>query len=270
MDFIVKNDLEFAQFKNLSGFPELFHAVTTRSGGVSPEPFSSLNLGGNTGDSAVNVQENYGRLSRVMGFDLQTVVSSHQVHGTEIALITDAPARSKPFPAAHVLDGYDGFITAVPNIPLLVRVADCVPVILYEPDRHALAVVHAGWKGTAGGIAAKAAGLMVQNYQCDIKKIRAGIGPSIGPCCYEVRKDVAECFQKAAGNKRFLMPEAADTIFSLDLQEANRQQLIESGLAPGHIELSWLCTACNLNLFFSHRGEKGKTGRFALIAGLRC
>jgi polyphenol oxidase len=269
MDFILKQGLEFAQFKNLSCYPELFHSVTTRTGGVSTESFNSLNLGGNTGDSEAHVEENYARLSRAMGFDLQSVVSAHQAHGTEIAVIDKAPVRSMRFPSAHALDGYDGFITAVPNIPLLVRVADCVPVILYEPDKKALAVVHAGWKGTAGGIAAKAAVLMVEHHQCDIKKIRAGIGPSIGPCCYEVRQDVAECFRNAAGNKRFLMPEAADTIFSLDLQEANRQQLIESGLTPGHIEVSWLCTACNLNLFFSHRGEKGKTGRFALIAGLR-
>jgi len=269
MDFILKNGLEFAQFKNLSGFPELFHGVTTRKGGISPEPFCSLNLGGHTGDSETNVQVNYERLSLTLDFALQSVVSSHQVHGTDIAIISSAPPRSNPFPASHVFDGCDGFITAVPNIPLLVRVADCVPVILYEPVKKALAVVHAGWKGTAGCIAAKAAVLMVEHCQCDIKKIRAGIGPSIGPCCYEVRQDVAECFRNAMGNKRFLIPEAEKKTFSLDLQEANRQQLIESGLEPGLIERSWLCTACNSNLFFSHRGEKGKTGRFALIAGLR-
>ena len=270
MDFIQKKNLAFAQFKNMSGFPELFHGVTTRTGGVSPQPFSSLNLGGTTGDSEAHIQANYELLSRALGFDLQTVVSSHQVHGTNLAIINEAPPRSNPFPAAHFLDGYDGFITAVPGIPLLVRVADCVPVMLYEPDRKVLAVVHAGWKGTAGGISAKAAEHIVAHWQCDIKKIRAGIGPSIGPCCYEVGQDVAECFNKSTGNKRFLMPEAAENTFSLDLQEANRQQLLEVGLDPGLIELSWLCTACNSNLFFSHRGEKGKTGRFALIAGLRC
>lgn len=270
MDFIQKNELTFAQFKNMSHFTELFHAVTTRSGGKSNAPFSSLNLGNSTGDSEAHVQANYERLAHALDFDLQSVVSSHQVHGTGIAVITTAPARSTPFPVGHVLDGYDGFITAVPGIPLLIRVADCVPVILYEPDKRVLSVLHAGWKGTAGGIAARAAVLMVERCQCDVKKIRAGIGPSVGPCCYEVRQDVAECFRNAVGNTRCLMPEAAKNMFSLDLQEANRMQLIEAGLAPEHIELSWLCTACNLNLFFSHRGEKGKTGRFALIAGLRC
>ena len=269
MDFITIHDLEFAQFKNLACFPELFHGVTTRAGGVSPEPFSSLNLGNNTGDSADNVHANYERLSRALGFDLKTVVSSHQVHGTEIAVINKAPAQSMPFPAAHALDGYDGFVTTSPNITLLVRVADCVPVILYEPHRKALAVVHAGWKGSVGGIAAKAAGLMVQGCQCNIKKIMAGIGPSIGPCCYEVRQDVAESFRQTMPYSRFILSENAEDIFSLDLQEANRLQLIEAGLAPEHIELSWLCTGCNSNLFFSHRGEKGKTGRFALVAGLR-
>jgi polyphenol oxidase len=269
MEFISKLNLKFAQFSSLSGFPELFHSVTTRAGGVSPEPFSSLNLGNNTGDSEAHVLANYELLSRALGFDLQTVVSSHQVHGTEIAVINKAPARTKPFPAAHLLDGYDGFITALPNIPLLVRIADCVPVILYEPDCKVLAVIHAGWKGTVGGISAKAAALMAHHYQCDMKKIRAGIGPSIGPCCYEVRQDVAQCFRNIMGTKRFLMAEADKNLFSLDLQEANKMQLIESGLSPDHIELSWLCTACNSNLFFSHRGEKRKTGRFTLVAGLR-
>jgi hypothetical protein len=264
------NALDFLQFKNLTVFSELFHGITTRAGGVSTEPYSSLNLGGNTGDTEANIEENYRRVSMAMGFDLQAVISSHQVHGTEIAVLEKALPRSKPFPAAHALDGYDGFITALPHTPLMVRVADCVPVILYEPDRRVLAVIHAGWKGTVGGIAAKAVRIMDHQYACDIRNIRAGIGPSIGPCCYEVRQDVADCFQKAAGNYRFLMASGPDSIYSLDLQEANRMQLIAAGLAPENIELSWLCTACNLNLFFSHRGEKGKTGRFALIAGLRC
>lgn len=269
MNFISNNNLEFSQFSNLACFPEIFHAVTTRAGGVSPEPFCSLNLGNNTGDSDANVQTNYERLSQALDFDLQTVISSHQVHGTEIAYITEIPARAKPFPLAHALDGYDGFITTSPNITLLVRVADCVPVILYEPDRKALAVVHAGWKGTVGGIAAKAANLMVQHCQCNRKQIKAGIGPSIGPCCYEVRQDVADIFRQTMPYSRFILSEESEDIVSLDLQEANRLQLIESGLTPEHIELSWVCTGCNSNLFFSHRGEKGKTGRFALVAGLR-
>jgi len=268
MEFITKNNLKLAQFKNLSGFPELFHCVTTRAGGASTRPFAGLNLGAHVGDRDGAVLANYEVLSQALDFDLQKVITSHQVHGSKIACVAEMPPRPQPFPFGHALEGYDGFITAVPGIPLMVRVADCVPVMLYDPIRKTVAAVHAGWRGTAAGIVKKAAGLMVEKFGCDISSILAGIGPSIGPCCYEVGGDVADSFRPMPGSSRFLLQEDADR-YSLDLQEANRQQLIGAGLPTEHIEISWLCTACNLDLFFSHRGEQGKTGRFALIAGLR-
>ncbi len=269
MEFISKNNLDLAQFKNLSAFPELYHGVTTRTGGTSGAPFNGLNLGAHTGDSDEAVLANYEALSRALDFDLQKVVSSHQIHGAEIACVAELPPRTRPFPCAHALEGFDGFITATPGISLMVRVADCVPVILYAPDKKTVAVVHAGWRGTAAGIAKKAAELMVSQYGCAVESILAGIGPSIGPCCYEIGNDVAESFRRALPDCRRVLMQDEQNLYSLDLQEANRLELIQAGLMPGHIEMSWLCTACNLNLFFSHRGEKGKTGRFALIAGLR-
>jgi polyphenol oxidase len=268
VEFISKNNLKLARFKNLTGYPELFHCVTTRAGGESAVPFAGLNLGAHAGDSEGAVLANYEALSRALDFDLQKVITSHQVHGSEIACVAELPQRMNPFPFGHALEGYDGFITALPGISLMVRVADCVPVILYAPEKKTVSVVHAGWRGTAAGIVKKAAGLMVAQYGCDVSSIVAGIGPAIGPCCYEVKGEVAESFRPLPGSSRFLFQEAPD-IFTLDLQEANRQQLIGAGLPPEHIEMSWLCTACNLDLFFSHRGEQGKTGRFALVAGLR-
>jgi YfiH family protein len=179
------------------------------------------------------------------------------------------PENSGTFPFVHCLEGYDGFITDTPGIILMVRVADCVPVILYEPEHAVVAVVHAGWRGTAEGIAKKAACLMAQRYGCDAASMYAGVGPSIGPCCYEVGGDVAEKIRGSLPDSRRVLAQEGQDMFALDLQEANRLQLIEAGLDPARIEMSFLCTACNLNLFFSHRGEQGKTGRFALFAGLR-
>lgn len=269
MELTSKNSLEFAQFKSLSAYPELYHAVTTRKGGASAAPFAGLNLGTQVGDSDEAIQANYASLSRALDVDLQQVITSHQVHGAEIACVNALPPRSVPFPFGHALVGYDGFITATPGIPLMIRVADCVPVILYDPDKKTVGVIHAGWRGTAAGIVKKAAGLMVEKYGCQGSSLLAGIGPSIGPCCYEVGSDVAESFRRALPDCRRVLMLEGEQRYALDLQEANRKELIEAGLAPGHIEMSWLCTACNLDLFFSHRGEQGKTGRFALIAGLR-
>ncbi len=269
MDFISKNDLKLGQFKSLSDFPELYHAVTTRKGGASPAPFTSLNLGAHMGDSREAVAANYEALSRAFGFDLQKVITSHQVHGAEIACVNALPDRKEPFPFGHALTGYDGFITATAGIPLMVRVADCVPVLLYDPGTKTVGAVHAGWRGTAAGIVKKAAALMVENYGCRAGSILAGIGPSIGPCCYGVGSDVAESFRNTLPDCRRVLMQEVEGRYALDLQEANRLELIEAGLKPEHIELSGLCTACNLDLFFSHRGEQGKTGRFALFAGLR-
>lgn len=260
--------LKFLLFENLSPYTRVFHAVSTRIGGVSPPPFHSLNLGTNTEDVWQNVMQNYTLLSRALQFDLQSVVTSHQVHQADIARVDTVPQRSVPFPRAHALDGYDAFITARPGIVLMVRVADCVPVILYEPVKNVLALVHAGWKGTLAGIAEKTVTEMVRGWGCAAENIRAGIGPAIGPCCFTVQQDVKALFQERFPNAGGFIHEKPGNAVTIDLPEANRLQLVEAGCRDQHIELSGRCTACTLNLFFSHRGEKGKTGRFALLAGL--
>jgi len=262
------NGIRFLRFDSLSSYTCLFHAMSTRTGGISPAPFHSMNLGSGTPDAPENIRKNYDLLAKSLGFDLQTVVTSHQVHGSSIARIETVPQRKAPFPAEHILDGYDAFITATPGIVLMVRVADCVPVILFDPAKKALALVHAGWKGTLAGIAGKTANALGKEYGCDPENIRAGIGPAIGPCCFMVREDVSRLFFGTfpdAGSYVRREREGA----RIDLHEANRLQLLEEGLRPEHIEISPLCTACNLDLFFSHRGEQGKTGRLGLLAGLR-
>lgn len=262
------NGIKLLSFEILNCYTGLFHAVSTRIGGISPAPFYSLNLGIHTEDAVRNISTNYAMLCSALHIDLQSVVTSHQVHETNIACIESMPARKYPFPLEHALNGYDAFITDKPGITLMVRIADCVPLILYDPAKQVLGVVHAGWKGTLAGITEKTVATLMHDYGCTPTNIKAGIGPSIGSCCFSVQKDVADLFHARFSNTRQCVYTTAGGT-NIDLQEANRQQLISAGCAPDNIEMSRLCTACNLNLFFSHRGEKGKTGRFGLLACLR-
>lgn len=260
--------LKLLLFDSLAPYGDLMHAVTTRIGGVSPPPFHSLNLGTGTADSAENIEENYRRLARALGFNLSSVITSHQVHGDRIAHIDSIPDGRGQFPRAHAFDGYDAFITDKAGIVLMVRVADCVPVILYDPAAHIVALVHAGWRGTLASIVLKTAEAMMRTYGCRPQTIQAAIGPAIGPCCFSVQPDVAELFHSRFGLDCPYIHRASGSI-RIDLAGLNRMQLLDAGLLPEHIELSGMCTACNLHLFFSHRGEQGKTGRFVLCAGLR-
>jgi len=259
--------LKLLQFENLVPYSELMHAVTTRSGGVSPPPFHSLNLGTGTSDTPENIAANYTLLAKALGFDLHTVVTAHQSHGDRIVMIDSLPHQTVPIPHAHALDGYDAFVTKHLGIVLMVRIADCVPVILYDPDQKVVALVHAGWRGTLAGIVRKTAAILIEECNCSTATIRAGIGPAIGPCCFSVQPDVAHLFRSKYGDSGFVTTIAGGP--HIDLPSINRRQLLSAGIMPEHIEVAGLCTACNLNLFFSHRGEKGKTGRFVLCAGLR-
>jgi polyphenol oxidase len=260
--------LKLLSFATLNRYTGLFHAVSTRIGGVSPAPFHSLNLGIHTEDEVHNISANYDILCSSLQIDLRSIVTSHQVHETKIARVDKVPAGTIPFPFEHALTGYDAFITDKPGITLMVRIADCVPLIIYDPLKHALAVVHAGWKGTLAGITEKTVAALVQDYGCSPVNIKAGIGPSIGPCCFSVQKNVENLFHMRFSNARQFIHDASDGPH-IDLQQANRLQLIAAGCLHDNIEMSGVCTACNLNLFFSHRGEKGKTGRLGLLAGLR-
>lgn len=260
--------VSFLFFENLLQFKNLMHAISTRYTGVSSAPFKSLNLGTDTGDAPERVVRNYEIVSSALEFDLASLVTSRQVHGRELAVIDAFFADRSTFAVEPLLQGYDALATQCPDITLMVRVADCVPVILYAPDQEMAAVVHAGWRGTLAGIAGETARKMMQLYHAEAGAIRAGIGPAIGPCCYRVQEEVAVLFNKEAHLYGTALRETKGELF-LNLWEANRQQLLLQGIPAGNIEVAGLCTACRSNLFFSYRGEKGKTGRFGAFAGLR-
>ncbi len=218
-------------------------AFTTRAGGVSAAPFDGLNLGVLTEDERESVVENRRRLADALGFPAERVTIGHQVHGAGLER-HDGPQHPSPFAEPDSpIPAVDGHATAEPSLPLLVFVADCVPVALAGPG--GVAMLHCGWRGFAAGIVAsgvKAVGAT-----------QAAIGPSIGPCCYEVGEGVLAAFAGLGdGVARGRM---------LDLPEVARRLLCQAGVE--RVESSGLCTGCEAELFFSHRRDAGRTGRQA-------
>ncbi len=252
--------LALHRFEGLAGAP-LVHAITTRLGGHSAGHLASLNLGHTVGDAPEAVAHNHARLLAALDIPAERVVTAHQVHGTRVAVAT-------PADGGRVIPQTDALITVTPGLYLMLRYADCVPVLLYDPRRGAIGLAHAGWQGTLAGTAARAAKTMIAEFGCRPEDLQAAIGPSIGPCCYEVGPEVVAAAEAA-------FPQAPDLLRRrrpnghayLDLWSANAYQLAQVGLRQ--IECARLCTACRTDLFYSHRAEGGRTGRFAAIIGLR-
>jgi hypothetical protein len=253
------NGLVYYNFAILTPYEgEVFHGVFTRLGGVSLPPYDSLNVGEFVGDEERHVEENLRRICGALGISINDLVSAFQVHGSNLK-VAGLDDRGRAFPET------DALITDAPGIALMLRFADCVPIVLYDPFRSCVGLVHAGWKGTVEGLARKAVIAMMEAYGSRRKDILAGLGPSIGPCCYRIGKDVVEAVQSAFSDWHFPLIRRGDS-FYLDLREANRMQLEEVGVE--RIEVSGICTSCRSEEFFSHRAEGGRTGRFAVVVGL--
>lgn len=240
--------------KIFSWFPGVSGCQSTRHGGVSPKPYHALNLGLSTPDAPENVQENRRRFFGRLGFEEAQTASSHQVHGKEV-LITAQPGR---------YDGYDALITKKKGLAVNVSVADCAPILIYDPVREVAAAVHAGWKGTALGIAGETLRAMHSHFRSRPEDCAAFIGACIDACDYEVDGDVAEHFDEA-----FKRWDAERGKFLIDLKAANLAQLLDAGLKAGRIEVSPYSTVAHNAHFFSHRKEKGATGRMLAVIGMK-
>ena len=236
------------QFESLACYQDVTHFVTTRVGGVSLPPYDSLNLGFGARDNPERVLENRKRLADSINVPLGSFAVAKQVHGDRIAVVTESEKGRGAFNYETALDATDGMITNIPGICLMVLLADCTPILLYDPVQRVVAAVHAGWKGTAKQIGRKVIEAMSDSYGCRPEDITAGIGPSIGPCCYEVGPEVISQFGA----------DLVDDRNHLDLWEANRRQLLEAGVRS--IEVAGICTKCNADRFFSERHTPG-TGR---------
>jgi YfiH family protein len=249
------NGLPSYRFRRLGECPGLKHAVFTRLGGVSSAPFASLNVSYDTKDEAGRVRENLRRLRAATGGG--SLVYARQAHGgTLVALHEPAPLDPEiPYP----LEGIDGFVSRVPGLVMMVKVADCQGVLLFDPGRRVAAVIHAGWRGSVLNIVGKAVRLMAAEFQCRPADVIAGISPSLGPCCAEFRNWRHELPES------FLPYQARPTYF--DFWAITRAQLTEAGVPGENIETAGLCTRCHPDVFYSYRGE-GRTGRFAVTIGV--
>lgn len=230
---------------------QVSHGFSTRLGGVSPAPWDSLNLGASRGDESAHVAENFRRFRAAIGAPDGPLVKNHQVHGTLVRSVTaddaEAPETVPTFDA-------DGLVTDQPGVTLTVFSADCLPVLFYDPVRRCIAAVHAGWRGTAAGIAAEAVKAMIGRYGCDVHNIRAAIGPGISHCCFETTGDVPSALREHLGaTAEACITDHQNGKFHVDLKRANQLWLEQAGIAPAHIAVCSACTACDLNTFWSHR-----------------
>lgn len=229
-------------------------AQSTREGGVSAKPFKSLNLGLSVQDEEQNVLKNRELFFGALRIPLEQLAKSHQVHGTDV-LVVDQPGSNEK---------YDAQITNKPDVFLVASIADCTPVLIYDPVHKAVAAIHAGWRGTVGGIVTKTLAKMNEEYGTLGSDCKAFIGACISYKNFEVGEDVAQHFD--ASLKRF---DTEKEKWFVDLKAANKAQLLAAGLKPENIEVSEYCTVENNDLFFSHRKERGKTGRMMVVIGLR-
>ncbi|MER2599492.1 MAG: peptidoglycan editing factor PgeF [Caldilineales bacterium] len=241
----------------------LLHAVTTRHGGISTGPYASLNLSTSTGDDAAHVSANYHRLADALTLPRGSFATTWQVHGTRVVRATHEHV-------GRIDDQADGMVTDLPGLPLTQRFADCTPLLVYDPQRHVIGMGHAGWRGTADGMAAALVQALHETFGSRPTDLVALVGPAIGPCCYEVGAEVTNAV-------RATLPDAATLLHwpedhpaerpHFDLWAANAAQLHRAGVAQ--VEVAGLCTRCHRDTFFSHRGDGPLTGRFGAVMMLK-
>lgn len=258
---ITHKGLVFYQFDALTHYGNVTHGLFTRLGGVSAAPFDTLNVGSTVGDDPASVHINRERVAAVMEFPETDTRTTWQVHGTDVLVAHQGELTGWPPPKA------DAIITADRDVPLVMRFADCVPLLLFDPVRQVIGLAHAGWRGTLAGVSPATVDAMRETFGCHVRDILVGVGPSIGPCCYEVGPEVIEQAQAAFGTLEGLVRQPSNGGGArLDLWAANEQSLRWAGVE--HIEVARLCTACNTHEFYSHRAEKGNTGRAAVVMKL--
>lgn len=242
--------------------------VSTRHGGVSQRPYESLNLGLHVGDRPESVVENRRRLFAALGLPLERSVWCRQVHEDSVRVVDVADAGRGALGPDSVIADTDALVTDVVDLPLAVIVADCVPVVVYDPEHHVLGIAHAGWAGTVRRITRATVATMRERWGSDPARLQAAIGPSIGPEDYEVGEDVASAAQAAfAAEAEGVLRQRGDGKYNFDLWAANRIDLLEAGVPESQIETAEISSLGHGD-FYSHRGE-GVTGRFAAVACLR-
>lgn len=260
----------FLEFPLLTELGVVTHGFSTRLGGVSEGIYASMNLSFARGDEREHVKENFHRFARAMGVLETEMVCSAQVHDTQIRVVTKEDSGKgllKPIDYSSA----DGLVTNIPGICLVTFYADCVPLYFVDSVKKVIGLSHSGWRGTVGKIGRKTVETMEHEYGCDPKDIRGAIGPSICQDCYEVSEDVISAFQKgfSQGDWEELFFQKENGKYQLNLWKANELVMKEAGILKEHIAVTNLCTCCNRQLLFSHRGSNGKRGNMGAFLALK-
>lgn len=255
--------LEFYTYEGLNewGIP---HAFFTRNGGVSPAPWQSLNFGGTVGDDLQHVRTNLSKAFRAVERELESRYEVWQVHSS-VVVFANRPRKSE-----ESLQQADAIVTDQPDVTLLMRFADCVPLLYYDPKKNIVGIAHAGWRGTVNGIAGEVIEAMQARYNSRPQDVIVAIGPSIGPDHYEVGVDVISQVRARfkARSRDLLKPveNEVDGKAYLDLWRANELILQDAGVKM--VINAKVCTMCHTDEWYSHRGEAGRTGRFGVMVAL--
>ena len=258
----LKPDLPAYQFDVFQG-KRVSAVVSTRKGGVSPKPWNSLNFSILRGDSPENVRTNLDLFAGACGFGRDDLVMARQVRGNIVKAVGNEHRGQR-------IEGVDGLMTDVAQLPLLTLYADCVPIVIYDSENHILGVCHAGWQGTTLQIARKLIQSLSRLFGTDPAKCFCGIGPSIGPESYEIGSEViAEVRRELSEADNLLRPAEKSGHAYLNLWQANLNQVVDAGIPIGQTEVSGMDTAQMTKTFFSHRAERGYCGLFGLLCWLQ-
>lgn len=257
-----KVGIEYLEFNCLAAFSnKLVHCITTRIGGIGNPSVKHA-------EACEHTRDNFKFLSDSIGIDYKNMVFANQVHEDTVRIVNHEN-RGEGVLRPRMKEGCDALMTIMPDTALVAFFADCVPVLFYEPEKNAIAIAHAGWRGTVKKIAAKTAQKMIEQFGCNPESIIACIGPSIGRCCFEVEMPVKDQFENVFGMDNQIIEPAEPGKFKVDLWEANIKQLLDKGLRQENIHSSGICTVCNNQVLYSYRADGGSTGRNYAVLQLR-
>jgi polyphenol oxidase len=248
--------------------PSVVAGFTTKIGGFSDAPFQSFNLGLHVEDDPKLVVKNRDKLAEITGFSTSNWACSEQIHDAEILKVTREHAGNGVYIYEQSLKGIDGLYTSESNLLLTLCFADCVPLYFTAPRNNLIGAVHAGWKGTVKDIGGNMVRIWGDKENVAPEDIHIVIGPAIGSCCYVVDNYVIDKVKEVLPTNEILPYKLiSEGQYTLDLKLLNKLLLVQSGIPENNIELSSYCTCCEKELFFSHRRDKGKTGRMVSFIG---
>lgn len=253
-----ESERQYLTFPQLDDYEELRHLFTTRHGGVSQGHCATWNFGERHLDTDENILQNFELLGQVLGADTDQMVTSAQTHTTNIRTVT-AEDRGKGVVRDRDYADIDGLVTDERNLTIITGHADCNAIFFFDPLKQVIGLAHSGWRGTLAGIGAAMVSKMKTEYGCQPSDIIAGIGPSLCQDCFEVDEDVALAFFDADEAYR-QFADRRGCKFHIDLKGIIRHDLLAAGLAEGNLSDMKLCTKCNKEMFFSHRGHQGRRG----------